>query len=135
MHFQFSNINYIYEERNCVGKSRNTITLLKWKVACLILDTWILLLLLFIHALEYWYISLSSCFSLAENKYLIKLIDAETNWEITPINFEKPANSRALEKNAMSLHHFRNENIFSMFCVFIHPFLNSTNLKNVVWQK
>lgn len=38
-------------------------------------------------------------FSLAENKYLIKLIDAGTDWEITPINFEKLANSKeSIEK-------------------------------------
>lgn len=41
-------------------------------------------------------------------------MDIKSDWDIMPINFEKPPNSREL-KNAMSLHHCRNKNIISIF--------------------
>ena len=60
-------------------------------------------------------ISQSCCFSLAENKYLIiNLTDIGANWDIMPINFEEPANSR-VQRNTMSLHHSRNKNTVSIF--------------------
>lgn len=36
-------------------------------------------------------------FSSQKNKYLIKLIDTGADWDIMPINFEKPANSQSPE--------------------------------------
>lgn len=72
-------------------------------------------------------------FSLAENKYLIiNLIYIGADWDIMPINFEKPANSR-VQRNTMPLHHSRNKNtVFQFFMTFNHPVLNSMNRKYMV---